>query len=39
MSEIKSQSVDNGDMFYINHNTDNFSMIDCNITDERKGDA
>lgn len=36
MSEIKSLSVDNGDMFYINHNTDNFSMIDCNITDERK---
>ncbi len=38
MSEIKSLSVDNGDMFYINHNTDNFSMIDCNITDERKSE-
>lgn len=38
MSEIKSLSVGNGDMFYINHNTDNFSMIDCNITDERKSE-
>lgn len=39
MSEIKSLSVGNGDMFYINHNTDNFSMIDCNITDERKSES
>ena len=38
MSEIKSLSVGNGDMFYINHNTENFSMIDCNITDERKSE-
>lgn len=38
ISEIKSLSVGNGDMFYINHNTDNFSMIDCNITDERKSE-
>ena len=38
MSEIKSLSVGNGDMFYINHNSDNFSMIDCNITDERKSE-
>lgn len=36
MSEIKSLSVRNGDMFYINHNTDNFSIIDCSIIDERK---
>lgn len=36
MSEIKSLSVRNGDMFYINHNSDNFSIIDCNIIDERK---
>lgn len=38
MSEIKSLSVGNGDMFYINHNTDNFSIIDCNIIDERKSE-
>lgn len=38
MSEIKSLSVNNGDMFYINHNSDNFSMIDCNIADDRKSE-
>ena len=36
MSVIKSFSVDNGDMFYINHNRDNFTVIDCNLTDLRK---
>jgi beta-lactamase superfamily II metal-dependent hydrolase len=29
MSIIKSFSVGNGDMFYIDHNSDNFSIIDC----------
>ncbi len=29
MSTIKSFSVDEGDMFYIKHNTDNFTIIDC----------
>ena len=29
MSLIKSFSVGNGDMFYINHNSDNFTTIDC----------
>lgn len=29
MSIIKSLSVGNGDMFYIKHDTDNFSIIDC----------
>lgn len=29
MSIIKSFSVGNGDMFYIDHNTDNFTTIDC----------
>ncbi|MBX3673898.1 MAG: hypothetical protein KF776_13030 [Burkholderiales bacterium] len=29
MSIIKSFAVSNGDMFYINHNSDNFTMIDC----------
>ena len=29
MSIVKSFSVGNGDMFYIKHNTDNFTTIDC----------
>lgn len=29
MSIVKSFSVGNGDMFYIKHGTDNFSIIDC----------
>jgi beta-lactamase superfamily II metal-dependent hydrolase len=29
MSTIKSYSVGNGDTFYINHNSDNFTIIDC----------
>jgi len=29
MSIIKSFAVGNGDMFYIKHNSDNFSIIDC----------
>ncbi len=29
MSIIKSFSVGNGDMFYIDHNSDNFTIIDC----------
>ena len=29
MSKIKSFSVGVGDMFYINHNSDNFTTIDC----------
>lgn len=33
MSIIKSFSVDNGDMFYINHNSDNFTIIDCNLSE------
>lgn len=33
---IKSFSVGNGDMFYINHSSDNFSIIDCNLEDENK---
>lgn len=36
MSKIKSFSVDTGDMFYINHNSSNFTVIDCNLQDERK---
>lgn len=29
MSIIKSFSVGDGDMFYINHGTDNFTVVDC----------
>ncbi len=29
MSVVKSLSVGNGDMFYIQHNSDNFTIIDC----------
>ncbi len=36
MSTIKSFSVGNGDLFYINHNSDNFTIIDCNLQDEKK---
>lgn len=38
MSKVKSFSVGNGDMFYINHNSDNFTIIDCCLTDEVKED-
>ena len=36
MSIIKSFSVGNGDMFYIQHNSDNFSIIDCCMDDSNK---
>ncbi len=36
MSIVKSLSVGDGDMFYIKHNTDSFTIIDCNITDDNK---
>ena len=36
MSIIKSFSVGNGDLFYINHGSDNFTVIDCNLQDDRK---
>lgn len=31
MSIVKSFAVRNGDMFYIQHNSDNFTIIDCNL--------
>ncbi len=34
MSIVKSFAVGNGDMFYIRHNSDNFTIIDCNLTTE-----
>ncbi len=38
MSKIKTFSVGNGDMFYINHKSDNFTTIDCCLTDGVKED-
>lgn len=36
MSLVKSLSVGNGDMFYIRHNSDNFTIIDCCIYDSER---
>lgn len=36
MSIIKSISVGQGDMFYIKHNSDNFTIIDCNLLEDYK---
>jgi beta-lactamase superfamily II metal-dependent hydrolase len=38
MSLVKSFSVGNGDMFYIRHGSDNFTIIDCGINEENKDD-
>lgn len=38
MSIVKSFSVGEGDMFYIDHNSDNFSIIDCCMDDSNKED-
>jgi beta-lactamase superfamily II metal-dependent hydrolase len=34
MSIVKSYSVGKGDMFYIRHDTDNFTIIDCDLGDD-----
>lgn len=34
MSIIKSHSVGNGDMFYIEHNSDNLTLIDCCLNED-----
>ncbi|MBN1184979.1 MAG: hypothetical protein JXB49_22025 [Bacteroidales bacterium] len=36
MSIVKSLSVGNGDTFYIKHGSDNFTIIDCCLSDENK---
>ena len=36
MSKIKSLSVGNGDMFYICHGSDNFTMIDCSLSADNR---
>jgi len=38
MIKVKSFSVGNGDMFYIKHGSDNFTIIDCCLTDVNKVD-
>jgi beta-lactamase superfamily II metal-dependent hydrolase len=38
MSIIKSISVGLGDMFYIKHGSDNFTIIDCCLSDDNKED-
>jgi len=36
MAKIKSFAVGDGDMFYIRHGSDNFSIIDCCLSFENK---
>lgn len=36
MSIVKSLSVGDGDMFYVCHGSDNFSIIDCCLSDENR---
>ena len=36
MSVVKSLSVGAGDMYYIFHNSDNFTVIDCCLSDDNK---
>ena len=31
MSIVKTFAVGDGDMYYIKHNSDNFSIIDCSL--------
>ena len=38
MSIIKSLSVGDGDMFYIKHNSSNFTVIDCCLSDDNRED-
>lgn len=36
MAIVKSYAVGNGDMFYIQHNSDNFTIIDCQLFGDHK---
>src|SRR5437868_5773239 len=36
MSIVKSHSVGDGDMYYIKHNSDNFTIIDCFLDDDNR---
>jgi len=37
MSVVKSFAIGNGDMYYIRHGSDNFTIIDCSIPSDRMG--
>jgi hypothetical protein len=37
MSIVKSFAIGNGDMYYIRHGTDNFTIIDCLLPEDRMG--
>jgi hypothetical protein len=37
MSIVKSFAIGNGDMYYIRHGSDNFTIIDCNLPEDRSG--
>jgi hypothetical protein len=37
MSIVKSFGIGNGDMYYIRHGSDNFTIIDCNLPEDRRG--
>jgi glyoxylase-like metal-dependent hydrolase (beta-lactamase superfamily II) len=37
VSIVKSYAIGNGDMYYIRHGSDNFSIIDCSLPDDREG--
>lgn len=37
MSIVKSFAIGWGDMYYIRHNSDNFTIIDCSMPDDRYG--
>jgi beta-lactamase superfamily II metal-dependent hydrolase len=36
MSTVKSYAVGHGDTFYIDHNSDSFTIIDCHLPDEHR---
>lgn len=38
MVKVKSISVGNGDMYYIKHGSDNFTIIDCCLSEDNKDD-
>ena len=37
MSLVKSFAIGNGDMYYIRHGSDNFTVIDCSLPADREG--
>ena len=37
MPIVKSFAIGNGEMYYLMHRSDNFSMIDCSLPDDRAG--